>query len=168
MKRWLHYLLLIGVFSSFTRLAAAQEITGTVTDTENGTTLPGVNVLLKNTTIGTVTDIDGKYRIDANDENATLVFSSVGYEPQEVAVEGRSTVDVALASDVTALNEVVVTSFGIKRDKKALGYAVQELTSEEITETQQPNVVNALRGKVAGVNIYSPGRALSSGGHCLW
>ncbi len=167
MKRWLHYLLLIGVFSSFTRLAAAQEITGTVTDTENGTTLPGVNVLLKNTTIGTVTDIDGKYRIDANDENATLVFSSVGYEPQEVAVEGRSTVDVALASDVTALNEVVVTSFGIKRDKKALGYAVQELTSEEITETQQPNVVNALRGKVAGVNIQSSGGQPGAGANIV-
>ena len=146
--------------------AQAQEITGTVTDASDDSTLPGVNVVVKGTTLGTVTDIDGNYRINA-DGTATLVFSSVGYQGSEVPINGRSTVDAALEEDVTALEEVVVTSFGIKRDKKALGYAVQEISSEEITETQQPNVVNALRGKVAGVTIQSSGGQPGAGANIV-
>ena len=89
--------------------AWAQEVTGTVTDASDNTTLPGVNVVVKGTTIGTVTDIDGNYRIDAAGGSAVLVFSSVGYKAAEEPVNNRSTIDLALQTDVTALNEVVVT-----------------------------------------------------------
>ena len=143
------------------------EVTGTITDAADDSTLPGVNVVVKGTTLGTVTDIDGNYRISAADGTAVLVFSSVGYKTIEVPVDNRSTIDLSLAADVTALSEVVVTSFGIKRDKKALGYAVQELSSEDITETKQPNVINALRGKVAGVTIQSSGGQPGAGANIV-
>ena len=155
--------LCLGVLSGWAQTA---EVTGTVIDGADDTTLPGVNVLVKGTTVGTVTNVEGAYRINASD-TATLMFSSVGYKTIEIPVDNRSTIDVALEDDVTALSEVVVTSFGIKRDKKALGYAVQELSSEDITETQQPNVVNALRGKVAGVTIQSSGGQPGAGANIV-
>ena len=148
-------------------VAQALAVTGTVTDASDGSSLPGVNVVVKNTTIGTVTDIEGNYRINVSDGTAVLVFSSVGYTTVEIPVENRSSIDLTLEPDVTALQEVVVTSFGIEREKKALGYAVQELSSEEITETKQPNVINALRGKVAGVTIQSSGGQPGAGANIV-
>jgi TonB-linked SusC/RagA family outer membrane protein len=124
-------------------------------------------VLVKGTSTGTVTDIDGNYQISVPGDASTLVFSSVGYTAQEVSVGNRTTVNVALEPDVQSLEEVVVTSFGIEREKKALGYAVQEIQSEEILETRQPNVVNALRGKVAGVTIQSAGGQPGAGANIV-
>ena len=148
-------------------LRAQTSVSGQVTDADENSTLPGVNVLVKGTTLGTVTDIDGNYQISAPDGEATLVFSSVGYASQEVPVGNQTTVNVALEPDVQSLEEVVVTSFGIEREKKALGYAVQEIQSEEILETRQPNVVNALRGKVAGVTIQSAGGQPGAGANIV-
>ena len=150
-----------------TTAQAQSEVSGQVTDLSDNTSLPGVNVVVKGTTIGTVTDIDGNYRINVSGSDAVLVFSSVGYETEEVTVGSQSVIDLSLAPDIQALQEVVVTSFGIKREKKALGYAVQELSSEDITETQQPNVINAMRGKVAGVTIQSAGGQPGAGANIV-
>ena len=157
MKHYIYPLVVLWIIGlwSFPALAQSRMVSGKVSSAESGETLPGVNVLVKGTSTGTVTDVDGNYRISVNSENPTIVFSFIGYETLEEAVGNRSTLNVALNASVEQLSEVVVTSFGIEREKKALGYSVQELSSEEITETQQPNVVNALRGKVAGVSIQS-------------
>nr|WKN34186.1 SusC/RagA family TonB-linked outer membrane protein [Tunicatimonas sp. TK19036] len=169
MKRYIYPLVVlwgIGLLSS-QALAQNRTVSGKVTASETGETLPGVNVLVKGTSTGTVTDVDGNYRISVNSENSVIVFSFIGYETLEEAVGNRSAINVALAASVEQLSEVVVTSFGIEREKKALGYSVQELSSEEITETQQPNVVNALRGKVAGVTIQSSGGQPGAGANIV-
>ncbi|MGB3851790.1 MAG: SusC/RagA family TonB-linked outer membrane protein [Tunicatimonas sp.] len=150
-------LTLLLTFGLIAGARAQSPVSGQVTDAADNVGLPGVNVLVKGTTVGTVTDIDGNYQISAPGGDATLVFSSVGYRAQEVPVNNQNAIDIALEPDVQSLEEVVVTSFGIEREKKALGYSVQEIQSEEILETRQPNVVNALRGKVAGVTIQSAG-----------
>lgn len=132
-------------------------ISGTVTDADDSQPLPGVNVLAQNTTIGTITDIDGNYTLSVPDDTETLVFSSVGYAQQEVPIEGRSTINLAMSADVTELGEVVVTALGIEKDSKTLGYATTTVDPEEFTVNRTPNVMNALQGKVAGVNISSMG-----------
>ncbi|CAN5525549.1 TonB-dependent receptor [soil metagenome] len=120
---------------------------------EQGEPVPGVNVILKGTTIGTVTDIEGQYRIDVPDESGVLVFSYIGYAAQEVPISGRSTINVTLITDVTSLQEVVVTALGIKRESKTLGYATSTVDPEEMTVNRTSNFMNALQGKMAGVNI---------------
>lgn len=136
-------------------IAWAQDrtVTGTVTSADDGAPLPGVNVIVPGTTTGTTTDIEGEYRISVPENVNSLVFSFIGYETQEVNIGNRSVVDVQLASDVRQLTEVVVTAFGIERERRSLNYATQELTSERINTTPQPNVTNALQGKVAGVIV---------------
>ncbi|MEQ9438864.1 MAG: SusC/RagA family TonB-linked outer membrane protein [Cyclobacteriaceae bacterium] len=140
-------------------LAQNRTVSGTVTSLDNNETLPGVNVLLQGTSTGTVTDIDGNYRISVNSEDAVLLFSFIGYEAQEQPVGNRSEVNVALQPSIEQLSEVVVTSFGIEQEKEALGYAVQELQAEELSQAKQPNLINALQGRVAGVQITSAGGA---------
>lgn len=133
---------------------AQKTVTGTVTN-ETGEPLIGVNVLVRGTSSGTVTDLGGDYRLTV-DEGQTLLFSYTGYDTAERTVGAASVIDVAMISGAL-LDEVVVTALGISRDRKALGYAVQELDSEEITRVQQPNLVNALQGQVAGVQVSSAG-----------
>ncbi|PMD98693.1 SusC/RagA family protein [Siphonobacter sp. BAB-5405] len=131
--------------------AMAQNITGKVTNAADGSPLPGVTVVEKGSTKGTVTDAQGQYTLNAASE-ATLVFSYLGFVPQEIPLGGRTTVDVVLKEDTKSLNEVVVTALGIQRDKKALGYSVTEVKGSEFTQAREMNVANALSGKVAGVN----------------
>jgi len=131
-------------------------ITGKITD-ENQQGLPGVNILVKGTTVGTVTDIDGNYRINAPDDATTLVFSSVGYATEEVEINGQSVINLEMTPDIQALGEVVVTALGIEKDSKTLGYATSTVESEEFTVNRTPNIMNALQGKVAGVNISNLG-----------
>lgn len=126
-------------------------ITGKVMS-EAGEVLPGVNVLVKGTTIGTITDIDGNYALEAP-EDGTLVFSYIGYITLEVPVNGQSTINVTLREDIASLEEVVVTALGIKRESKKLGYATSKVEPEEITVNRTTNFMNALQGKMAGVNI---------------
>src|SRR5690606_7125831 len=114
---------------------AAQDLTvsGRITSTEDGSSLPGVNVLLKGTSTGTVTDIDGAYSISVpagSAESGTLVFSFIGLATQEVPIGGRTTIDVQMGPDVTQLSEVVVTAVGIERERKALGYSTTSLSSQ--------------------------------------
>ncbi len=132
-------------------------IRGTVNDADGGGPLPGVNVLAKNTTVGTVTDIDGNYSLTVADNVTTLVFSSVGYQTQEIAIGNRTTVNVPMKADVQALSEVVVTALGIKKETKKLGYATAKVEPEQIAVNRTTNFMNSLQGKVAGVNISSLG-----------
>ena len=139
-----------------------QSISGTVTDSESGAGLPGVNILVKETNTGTVTDLEGKYQLTVADNTNELVFSSIGYTTQEITIDGRSVIDVALSQDVQSLSEVVVTALGIERKREALAYSVSEVKGEEFTQARETNVANALTGKVAGVN--ATGLATGPGG----
>lgn len=151
----------------FTAWAQSRSISGNVTDLSDDTPLPGVNIIVKGTTTGTVTDVDGNYKLTVPEDAQTLVFSSVGYVTKEVNIGNQTEIHVQLSPDVQSLQEVVVTSFGIEREKKALGYAVQELQGEEITQTKQPNIINALQGKVAGVTIQSSGGQPGAGANII-
>jgi TonB-linked SusC/RagA family outer membrane protein len=127
-------------------------VSGTVTD-ESGEPLPGVTIIVKGTTQGTVTNADGEYSLSNISENATLVFSFVGMLTQEVEVGNQSTLNITLIADAIGLDEVVVTALGITSKKKSLGYAVDNIGGEEIVESKEANVVNSLAGKVAGLKI---------------
>lgn len=133
--------------------AQAKTISGTVTD-NSGLPLPGATVLVKGTNSGASTDFDGQYSIEAN-QGSTLVISYVGYATQEVVVGSSSTIDVKLSEDAQALQEVVVTALGIKREKASLGSAVTSIDSEKLNEGSQTNIADAIKGKVAGVVISS-------------
>lgn len=142
--------------------AQTTPITGKVSD-GNGMGIPSVNVVIKGTNNGVVTDFDGNYSINAASSDV-LVFSSVGFTQKEVPVNGKTSIDVSLVEDVSQLDEVVVTALGIKREKKALGYATAEVAGDELSEVKATNnFVNALSGKVAGVQISSPSSQPGSG-----
>ena len=127
-------------------------VTGTVTDNK-GEPLIGVNVIVEGTTIGTVTDVDGKYKIEAPDEKSVLIFSYLGYLTEKVTVGSNRTIDLKMADDVKNLQEVVVTALGIKRDKKALSYSSQQLSEDEISQGRSLNFVSSLSGRTAGIDL---------------
>ncbi|NMM49343.1 SusC/RagA family TonB-linked outer membrane protein [Marinigracilibium pacificum] len=138
----------------FQTLAQESTVTGTVTGA-NGEGIPGVNVLIQGTGRGVVTDISGNYSIGIPSSDVTLVFSSIGYVSQEIPVGARSTINVVLQEDVQQLSEVVVTAVGIEQSQRELGYSVQEVKGDNLTKSKEPNLVNALNSKAAGVNVYS-------------
>ena len=144
---------LLMVLCATSALAQERTVSGVVTSAENGEALPGVNVVLKNTTIGTVTDIEGNYRLNVPEEGGTLTFTFIGLESKEVEIGNQSTIDVVLSEDAQQLSEVVVTALGIERDERSLGYAVQEIEGETLNQVSETNVVNSLQGRVAGVQI---------------
>jgi TonB-linked SusC/RagA family outer membrane protein len=145
------------VFVSSSLWAQELVISGRVSSTEDGSPLPGVNVVLKGTTNGTVTDADGNYRMTVPGGSASLVFSFIGLTTQEVVVGDRTVVDVQLALDVTQLSEVVVTAMDISREKKALGYSVSSVGSQNLQQRSEIDPLRALQGKMAGVNITGAG-----------
>jgi len=130
-------------------------VTGTVRS-ESGDPLIGVNVLLKGTGRGTTTDIDGAFSLDLDSGEDVLVFSYIGYQTLEVPVNNRSVIDVVLIVEARQLDEVVITALGIQKEAKKLGYATSNVDAEEINVNRTPNFMNALQGKVAGVNISTP------------
>lgn len=131
------------------------DVSGKVID-QNGQGLPGVSVIVKGTTTGTTTDGDGFYKFNAPDD-ATLVFSFVGFESQEVPIANRSVIDVSMKEDIESLDEVVVTALGIEKDQRTLGYATAKVDPEDFNVNRTPNFMDALAGKVAGVNIQRMG-----------
>jgi len=142
-------------FSFFTTVQA-QTVSGTVSD-ENGKSLEGVSVRVKGTAGGTTTDVAGKYSITAS-STATLVFSYVGHATLEVAVSGRSVVDAKMVVDAENMSEVIVTTaLGINKQARSLGYSTTNVNPAELTVNRSPNVMNALQGKVAGLNISALG-----------
>ncbi|MAP55176.1 SusC/RagA family TonB-linked outer membrane protein [Altibacter sp.] len=147
---WIFCLTFLSI--SFTSLAQERTITGTVSD-NSGLPLPGVNIILKGTTTGAQTDFDGNYSIVA-DNGDVLVFSYVGFTAQEIEITpARSTINVTLNESASELDEVVVTALGIKKEKKALGYAVTSISSEDIEQRATGDITKILQGKAAGVNI---------------
>ena len=155
-KRFGRHLLLssfLMLFLSQVTLAQQRTVTGTITSSEDGLTLPGVNIVVQGTATGTITDVKGNYSIDIPGGEVTLQFSYIGYATQAVDVGNLNVVDVVLSPSSIQMDEVVVTSLGIARDKKALGYAVSEVDGEDFTEARELNIANALTGKVAGVNL---------------
>jgi TonB-linked SusC/RagA family outer membrane protein len=128
-------------------------ITGTVI-ADDGSNLPGVTVSLKGTNRGTITDSQGQYSI-TTESGAILVFSFIGFQTAEVSVSSQTIINVTLKNDVSQLQEVVVTALGQERKRNELVYAAQQVNSEQITQTRQTNMANALAGKVAGLDIRS-------------
>jgi len=158
-------ILLLSMMFSFVLVFSAwaqRTVSGTVTD-ENGEGLPGVNVVIKGTTTGVTTDLSGNYQISVPDGETVLVFSSVGMATQEVTVGARSVVDLSMSSDVKQLSEVVVTAFGVERDEKALGYAVQQVDNKTLTDAAAQNPIDALSGKAAGVQVIRSSGAAGGG-----
>jgi TonB-linked SusC/RagA family outer membrane protein len=133
--------------------AQEMNVSGKVTDASDGSSLPGVNVIVKGTSNGTTTDSDGKFSLLVPSSSSVLVFSFIGLVTQEVEVGGRTQLDVTMTADITQLNEVVVTALGIERKRNELPYAAQQVTSEQLTTTRNSNFVNALSGKVAGLDV---------------
>ncbi|HYG18672.1 MAG TPA: carboxypeptidase-like regulatory domain-containing protein, partial [Ohtaekwangia sp.] len=148
---------LTAVFALVSSESWAQErtVSGRVTSVEDGSGLPGVNVVLKGTTSGTVTDADGNYSLGVTGEGGTLVFTFIGLTTQEIEIGDRTVVNVIMAADVKQLSEVVVTALGIERNKNELGYAAQQVSGEQISQARGVNIVNSLSGKVSGVDIKS-------------
>ncbi|WP_420870132.1 SusC/RagA family TonB-linked outer membrane protein [Catalinimonas alkaloidigena] len=127
-----------------------KNISGKVTDAEDGSGLPGVNILAKGTTIGTITDVEGNYNLSVPDETTTLIYSSVGYEAQEVEIGGRTTINVSLAADVQSLSEVVVVGYGEQKKVTVTG-SVAAVEGRELTKSPTVNLSNSLAGRIPGV-----------------
>jgi len=135
-----------------------QVVTGTVTDSQTGDPLPGVNVVIKGTTIGTLTDINGNYSLSMPDRNVTLVFSFIGYSSQEIPLGGRAILNVSLVSETVGLEEVVVVGYGTQK-KISLTGSVVSVESEDITIAPVSNVTNTLAGRLPGlISLQSSGR----------
>jgi TonB-linked SusC/RagA family outer membrane protein len=147
---------LIFLFGSIVSMAQNRVVSGNVKALEDNFDLPGVSVLLKGTTTGTITDVDGNYKITVPD-NAVLVFSFVGFKSQEITVGARAIIDVQLESDIKQLSEVVVTAAGIEANKRELGYSIQNVDADEVRQANETNFVSALSGKIAGVQVTSSG-----------
>ncbi|REA59095.1 SusC/RagA family TonB-linked outer membrane protein [Dyadobacter luteus] len=141
---------------------AVARITGKVTSAVDGSSMPGVNVLVKGTQTGTTTDANGNYTLDVSGTDVTLVFSYIGFNSIEVKAGSKAEIDVTMQEDVATLNEAVVTALGISREKKSLGYSVGTVNGKDIVNVPQENVVNALAGRVAGVAINQTSGAGSS------
>ncbi|ANQ47937.1 SusC/RagA family TonB-linked outer membrane protein [Flammeovirga sp. MY04] len=160
-----HLLLFLSIlFSVFNTLYAQDRVvTGTVVDADDNSPIPGVNVLIKGTTHGSVTNLDGKFSISVA-ENQTLVFSYVGYQSTEVNVANATNLNVSLNVDAEQLDEVVVTALGIERSERSLGYAVQGVSADDMADaaTATGNMMNSLAGQVAGVQIAPSNGAGSS------
>ncbi len=154
MKRFT-VLLALFVFLGMALQAQGVQITGNVSSSEDGAPLPGVSVVVKGTTVGTVTDINGKYSISVPSNATTLVFSFVGMRTQEVPISGKTQIDVTLATDALNIDEVVVTAIGVSRQQKALGYSVVDVNTDETIRKSEPDLLKALQGKVPGVDIRS-------------
>ena len=149
----------------FVLSAWAQErvVSGKVTSSEDGSTLPGVNVVLKGTTNGTVTDVDGNFRLNVPSTGGTLVFSFIGLQTQEVAVGERSIIDISMGLDVQQLTEVVVTAQGIERERKSMGYASTTISASDISNKPETDIGRALQGRTPGLQILNSSGLAGSG-----
>ncbi|MBS2212635.1 SusC/RagA family TonB-linked outer membrane protein [Carboxylicivirga mesophila] len=128
-------------------------VTGTIRSKHDNSPLPGVNVYIKGTTYGTISDTEGKYELKVDNPYEVIVFSFIGYELVEEPINGREKINIKLSEDNAALGEVVVTALNIARDKSSLGYSVTQINSDEVNEAKENNPINSLAGKVSGLQI---------------
>ncbi|MEL7002323.1 MAG: carboxypeptidase-like regulatory domain-containing protein [Bacteroidota bacterium] len=151
------------VTSVMTGLAQETIVSGTVTDAISGSELTGVNVIIKGTTNGTITDLEGKYSLRV-ESGQKLVFSFIGYQTQELVIGAATTIDVQMQEDVTNLEEVVVTGLASSVKRTNLANAISTVSADELTGTTKAQTVdNALYGKLTGVNIKANGGAPGGG-----
>ncbi|MFP4089247.1 MAG: carboxypeptidase-like regulatory domain-containing protein, partial [Cyclobacteriaceae bacterium] len=151
--RWRSVLgLLLFLFASLSLHAQEETVSGTVKDGETGEPLPGVNVLVKGTNQGTVTDVQGQYRLTVLSEASVLVFTSIGYTSEEVTVGNKNTIDLTLLPDVQALSEIVVTGYSSEERKDVTG-AVATVKAEQLQAVPSGNVEQQLQGRVSGVTV---------------
>ncbi|MBB6609970.1 SusC/RagA family TonB-linked outer membrane protein [Pontibacter sp. Tf4] len=134
-------------------MAQSRAVSGKVTDAATNQPLPGVSVLVKGTTVGTATGVDGSFTLNVPEGANTLVFRYMSYKTVERAIGTQTTFNVGLETDAKQLDEVVVTALGIERNRNELAYSAQEVSAEQLTRARNENVVNALSGKVAGLDI---------------
>ncbi|OFY62357.1 MAG: SusC/RagA family TonB-linked outer membrane protein [Bacteroidetes bacterium RBG_13_43_22] len=146
------FLLFAGLQVAFTQ----RTVTGRVTQSADNTALAGVTVLIKGTTIGELTDSDGRFSIMVQNNQVVLVFSSIGFNTKEVPVGTETTLNVILEEALVEMEEVVVTALGIKRESKKLGYAITTVNTEEMLTSKTVNMMESLEGKVSGLNITPP------------
>ncbi|WP_455170273.1 SusC/RagA family TonB-linked outer membrane protein [Aegicerativicinus sediminis] len=152
MKNFYRFAVLLVVGLCYGQIGAQQmDIGGLVVDSQ-GLPLPGVNILIQNTTRGTQTDFDGAYTISAS-TGELLVFSYVGFQTQTITVGTNTTINVTMIESTEALDEVVITALGLSKEERTLGYSAQSIGEDDLSDSNQGNIVNALNGKVAGVNI---------------
>lgn len=152
MKRLLQTILTLVIAFNFLN-AKAELINGKVTSKEDGAPLIGVSIAIKGTKSGTKSKKDGTFSLDVPGTNNVLVFSYLGFKRTEVEINGRKEINIAMEVDKVQTKDVVVTALGVERNNKELGYSVQELKGDETTQARETNIVNALAGKVAGVNV---------------
>ncbi|MBQ2853098.1 MAG: TonB-dependent receptor plug domain-containing protein, partial [Bacteroidales bacterium] len=150
--RKVYFFFILFLTMGFTIKAQDINVSGFVTSKEDGYGLPGVTILVKGTSNGVVTGIDGDYTILAKAQD-TLQFSYVGYQSQDIPIAGRNKIDVVMSTDAVMLDNVVVTALGIKRQKRELGYATEDISGEDLTRSGSDNVINSLSGRAAGVQI---------------
>ena len=136
-------------------LAQDRVIDGKVTSSEDGTSLPGVNVTIKGTARGTTTDANGEYSLTVPANVNTLVFSFIGFKSQEITVGNNKTINALLAADASQLQEIVVTAQGIRKNQRELGYAASTVKNEDLTVGRSPQLAQALSGKVTGLAVYN-------------
>ena len=146
------WIVMLSVFFYQITIAQDKLITGTVTSSEDGSALPGVSVAVKGSSKGTTTNADGKYSLSVP-QNGTLVFSFLGFETQSLKISNTATFDVVLASSAFEFDEVVTVAQGIDVKKGSLGYGVQTVKGDDVADTQRPNFMQALQGRVAGLNM---------------
>ena len=134
-------------------MAQTKEISGTVTSADDGGAIPGVSVSVKGTTLGTVTDMDGVFRLKISPDAKYLTFSFVGMASQEVAIGNQTKFNIKMFSENISVDEVVVTAMGISKEKKALGYAVENVGGQELSQAANTNLGTSLQGKVSGIEV---------------
>ncbi|PWJ42186.1 SusC/RagA family TonB-linked outer membrane protein [Sediminitomix flava] len=163
MRNTLFWLFSMSMLMLNTAYAQERTVKGVVTDASDKSPLPGVNVIIKGSASGTVTNFDGEYEISIDSDASVLTFSSIGYKSIDKVVGNASTINLALEVDAEELEEVVVTALGIERDKRSLGYATTEVGADEIGSAGvSSNMMNSLSGKVAGVQIAPVGGGAGS------
>jgi len=149
--------LCVAFSSSPSAMAQAYEISGRVLDGETNLPIPGANVVEVGTQNGTITDIDGDFTLTVSGSDAQLRFSYVGYESQTIDINGRGEITVMLSPSLAQLEDVVVTAFGMERERKALGYSVTQVDGAELAQAREVNLGDALQGRVSGVNVSNIG-----------
>jgi TonB-linked SusC/RagA family outer membrane protein len=136
-------------------LAQTRVISGVVTSSEDKSPIPGVTIVVKSTTIGTTTNVDGKYTLSVPSKYNVLTFSYVGMKTKEVNIGESNTIDLVMEPDIMNMDEIVVTAIGIPRETKALSYSVQNVNSDDIAKASQTDVINTLQGKVSDLQVVS-------------
>ncbi|MEI7830064.1 MAG: SusC/RagA family TonB-linked outer membrane protein [Prolixibacteraceae bacterium] len=143
-------------------LAQTRDVTGVVASADDGTTIPGASLVVKGSTLGTITDMSGRFTLKVPNSAKTLIVSFVGMATQEVSLTAANNYKISLKSEAISVDEVIVTALGISKGKKSLGYSVQDVKGDEIVKAKETNVINSLQGRVSGAQITSASGAVGA------